>query len=105
MNCSQDQELEIFVNNVVSSFALGCSLNLRKIATEGAHVIYKRDQSVKIRTKLLFVVYFHVKILDGFDENSKPLLFSEYLVIGQSNSNWSNKVCVKKKPKERLKME
>jgi hypothetical protein len=46
MNTSQDQEIEIFVNNVVSSFALGCQLNLRKIAMEAAHVIYKRDQAV-----------------------------------------------------------
>ncbi|CAF0767608.1 unnamed protein product [Rotaria sordida] len=46
INNSQDQEIEIFVNNVVCSFALGCKLNLRKIAIEAANVIYKRDQAM-----------------------------------------------------------
>jgi TATA-box binding protein (TBP) (component of TFIID and TFIIIB) len=45
-NNSQDPEIEIFVNNVVGSFALGCKLNLRKIAMEAANVIYKRDQAM-----------------------------------------------------------
>lgn len=43
---SQDQEIEIVVNNVVASFALGCKLDLRKIAKEAPHVIHKRDQAV-----------------------------------------------------------
>jgi transcription initiation factor TFIID TATA-box-binding protein len=42
----QDPEIELFVNNVVCSFALGCKLNLRKIAMEAANVIYKRDHAV-----------------------------------------------------------
>lgn len=46
MNGSQDQELEIFVNNVVCSFTLSCSLDLRRIAKEAANVIYKRDQAM-----------------------------------------------------------
>ncbi|CAF3747878.1 unnamed protein product [Adineta steineri] len=46
INNSQDQEIEIFVNNVVCTFALGCKLNLRKIAMEAANVIYKRDQAM-----------------------------------------------------------
>ncbi|CAF2671085.1 unnamed protein product [Rotaria sp. Silwood2] len=46
INNSQDQEIEIFVNNVVGSFALGCKLNLRKIAMEASNVIYKRDQAM-----------------------------------------------------------
>lgn len=41
-----DSEIELFVNNVVCSFALGCQLNLRKIAMEAANVIYRRDQSM-----------------------------------------------------------
>jgi hypothetical protein len=45
---SQDQEIEIVVNNVVASFALGCKLDLRKIAKEAPHVIYKRDQAVSV---------------------------------------------------------
>ena len=44
----QDSEIELFVSNVVCSFALGCKLNLRKIALEAANVIYKRDHAVSI---------------------------------------------------------
>jgi TATA-box binding protein (TBP) (component of TFIID and TFIIIB) len=42
----QDPEIELFVNNIVCTFALGCKLNLRKIAMEAANVIYKRGQAV-----------------------------------------------------------
>ncbi|CAF2971801.1 unnamed protein product [Rotaria sp. Silwood2] len=42
----QDSEIELFVNNIVCSFALGCKLNLRKIAMEAANVIYKRDHAM-----------------------------------------------------------
>lgn len=49
MNNSQDPEIEIFVNNVVSSFSLGCPLNLRKIALEGTNVIFKRDQAMVLK--------------------------------------------------------
>ncbi|UJR28859.1 hypothetical protein I4U23_010082 [Adineta vaga] len=46
LNNSQDEEIEIIVNNVVATFALGCKLNLRKIAMEASNVIYKREQSM-----------------------------------------------------------
>jgi transcription initiation factor TFIID TATA-box-binding protein len=46
INNSQDQEIEIFINNVVCSFALCCKLDLRKIAKEAANVIYKREQAM-----------------------------------------------------------
>ncbi|CAF0782781.1 unnamed protein product [Didymodactylos carnosus] len=42
----QDQEIELIVNNVVSSFSLGCKIQLRKVAMEGAHVEYKRDNAM-----------------------------------------------------------
>ncbi|CAF1231221.1 unnamed protein product [Adineta ricciae] len=45
-NIPQDEEIEIFINNVVCTFALGCKLNLRKIAMEASNVIYKREQSM-----------------------------------------------------------
>ena len=48
MNNSQEPEIEIFVNNVVSSFSLGCPLNLRRIALNGVNVVFKRDQAVSI---------------------------------------------------------
>ena len=47
-NDQQDSEIELFVNNVVCTFALSCKLNLRKIAMEAANVIYKRDHAVRI---------------------------------------------------------
>jgi len=46
INNSQDQEIEIFVNNVVCSFSLCCKLDLRRIAKEAANVIYKREQAM-----------------------------------------------------------
>ncbi|CAF1423691.1 unnamed protein product, partial [Adineta steineri] len=45
-NNQQDPEIELFVNNIVCTFALGCKLNLRKIAMEAANVIYKRGNAM-----------------------------------------------------------
>ena len=39
-------EINIDINNVVSSFSVRCHLNLKKIAMEGANVIYKRENGV-----------------------------------------------------------
>lgn len=44
----EEPEVDIVINNVVSSFSTRCHLNLRKVATEGMNVIYKRDQGVSI---------------------------------------------------------
>ena len=38
--------VEIVVNNVVCSFSTRCHLNLRKIATQGIHVEYKKENSI-----------------------------------------------------------
>ncbi|GFS25286.1 TATA box-binding-like protein 1 [Elysia marginata] len=35
--------IDIIINNVVCSFSTKCYLNLKKIATEGAHVEYRRE--------------------------------------------------------------
>ena len=40
-------EIDIVIQNVVSSFSTGCHLNLRKLASESVNVIYKRQQAVK----------------------------------------------------------
>ena len=52
--------LDIIINNVVSCFTTRCHLNLKRIAQEGANVIYRRDCGVSgldikigIRTKRL----------------------------------------------------
>ena len=39
-------EVDIAVNNVVSSFSVRCHLNLRRVALEGINVIYKRENNV-----------------------------------------------------------
>lgn len=41
-----EDELEISISNVVCNFSVKCHLNLRQIATQGANVVYKRDQNV-----------------------------------------------------------
>lgn len=52
----EEPEVDIVINNVVCSFNTRCHLNLRRVATEGMNVIYKRDQgmvSMKIRNPLV----------------------------------------------------
>jgi hypothetical protein len=66
-------------------------LNLRKIAMEGANVIYKRAHAVW-KKKLFFRLLLFSIDLDGFDENSKSLLFSQHLGIGQSDCHRSYQV-------------
>ena len=41
-----EPEIEIAINNVVCSFSVRCHLNLRRVATEGVNVIYKRENGV-----------------------------------------------------------
>ena len=45
---ASEEEVDIVINNVVSSFNTRCHLNLRRLATEGMNVIYKREQGVGI---------------------------------------------------------
>jgi hypothetical protein len=42
----QNPELSIYVNNVVCSYSTRCHLNLRRIAMEGMHVEYKKENGV-----------------------------------------------------------
>ena len=41
-----ENEIDIFINNVVCSFSVRCHLNLREIALNGCNVVYKREQGV-----------------------------------------------------------
>jgi hypothetical protein len=43
-----EPQVDIDINNVVCSFNTRCHLNLKKIATEGANVIYKRENGVSL---------------------------------------------------------
>ena len=43
--------IDIIINNVVCSFSTRCYLNLKKIATEGVHVEYRRENGVSLITK------------------------------------------------------
>jgi len=47
----EEPEVDIVINNVVCSFNTRCHLNLKRLATDGMNVIYKRDQGVSIRVK------------------------------------------------------
>ncbi|OBS82243.1 hypothetical protein A6R68_23774 [Neotoma lepida] len=48
MDADSDVALDILITNVVCVFRTRCHLNLRKIALEGANVIYKRDVGEKL---------------------------------------------------------
>jgi transcription initiation factor TFIID TATA-box-binding protein len=48
MDADSDVALDILITNVVCVFRTRCHLNLRKIALEGANVIYKRDVGVSV---------------------------------------------------------
>lgn len=41
-----ENPIELFINNVVCSYSTRCHLNLRKIATEGMHVEYKKENGM-----------------------------------------------------------
>uniref|UniRef100_H0WUK2 TATA box-binding protein-like 1 n=1 Tax=Otolemur garnettii TaxID=30611 RepID=H0WUK2_OTOGA len=59
MDADSDVALDILITNVVCVFRTRCHLNLRKIALEGANVIYKRDVGVSI----LFWSPYHVLVV------------------------------------------
>ena len=42
----ESPEIDIIINNVVCTFSVRCHLNLKKIAMEGCHVEYKRENGV-----------------------------------------------------------
>lgn len=60
MDADSDVALDILITNVVCVFRTRCHLNLRKIALEGANVIYKRDVGVSIK---ILVCMLHRLIL------------------------------------------
>lgn len=55
MDADSDVALDILITNVVCVFRTRCHLNLRKIALEGANVIYKRDVGVRDSTYLRYL--------------------------------------------------
>lgn len=55
MDADSDVALDILITNVVCVFRTRCHLNLRKIALEGANVIYKRDVGVRDSTCLNYL--------------------------------------------------
>uniref|UniRef100_G3U9R2 TATA box-binding protein-like 1 n=1 Tax=Loxodonta africana TaxID=9785 RepID=G3U9R2_LOXAF len=95
MDADSDVALDILITNVVCVFRTRCHLNLRKIALEGANVIYKRDVGVKtlsLRLKELeSLITFSTKLqmfLDCPDEqiflfqnNSLNLTFTSPLKV------------------------
>lgn len=61
MDADSDVALDILITNVVCVFRTRCHLNLRKIALEGANVIYKRDVGVRDLTYLNYL-FLHLDI-------------------------------------------
>ena len=45
-DAAAEPQVDVDINNVVCSFSTRCHLNLKRIATEGANVIYKRENGV-----------------------------------------------------------
>lgn len=60
MDADSDVALDILITNVVCVFRTRCHLNLRKIALEGANVIYKRDVGVR---DLAYFSYLFLEML------------------------------------------
>lgn len=56
MDADSDVALDILITNVVCVFRTRCHLNLRKIALEGANVIYKRDVGVRDSAYINYLV-------------------------------------------------
>jgi len=57
----EEPEVDIVINNVVSSFNTRCHLNLKRVAMESMNVVYKREQgvsSVSLSTVLLVVLLY-----------------------------------------------
>lgn len=46
-----EDEIDIYINNVVTSFSVRCHLKLRDIALTGSNVIYKRTNGVNKSTR------------------------------------------------------
>ncbi len=55
LSALQNNKIEIFVNNIVSSYSTRCHLNLRRIAMEGMHVEFKKENNVSVVRICLFV--------------------------------------------------
>ncbi|XP_064269305.1 TATA box-binding protein-like 1 isoform X1 [Passer domesticus] len=89
MDADSDVALDILITNVVCVFRTRCHLNLRKIALEGANVIYKRDVGVFIN-----VFTIHYLYRNGSDE-----MLSQETALGEVNI-WYKKVLMKlRKPR------
>lgn len=58
---SEDDQpiVDIIINNVVCSFNTRCHLNLKKIAMEGMHVEYRRENGVSC-------IYIYIKLIKFF---------------------------------------
>ena len=61
---------------------------------EAANVIYKRGNAVRFSRCLVDFLRCSRFCLDGTDEDPQSVLFGQRLVVGQSDSNRSDEVCV-----------
>jgi hypothetical protein len=61
----EEPEVDIVINNVVTSFNVRCHLNLREIALRGLNVEYKKENGVSPDSlKLLIRIKFTLRVTD-----------------------------------------
>ena len=53
---SEEPSIDIMINNVVCTFNTRCHLNLKKVAMEGANVIFRRENGVGIFVIFIFTI-------------------------------------------------
>ena len=51
--------IDIVISNVVCTFNTKCHLNLKRLATEGMNVVYKREQGVYFCLKAIVLIFFN----------------------------------------------
>jgi hypothetical protein len=61
----EEPEVDIVINNVVTSFNVRCHLNLREIALRGLNVEYKKENGVSPDSLRLFIrLEFTLRVTD-----------------------------------------
>lgn len=70
--------LDIFINNVVCTFSTRCYLNLKKIAMEGAHVEYRRENGASFCCFSVLSFVFCLIAFRSFSFTAFSLVYSEH---------------------------
>uniref|UniRef100_A0A8C9G4S2 TATA box-binding protein-like 1 n=1 Tax=Pavo cristatus TaxID=9049 RepID=A0A8C9G4S2_PAVCR len=85
MDADSDVALDILITNVVCVFRTRCHLNLRKIALEGANVIYKRDVGkvlMKLRKpRITATIWSSGKVICTGATRLYTVIFTDFKVV------------------------